>query len=484
MSAGERRRSSAVETGAFALLVAFAFVLPLRHAIVVPVDVPIVPFVGPTVEIPRGLSIGPVLAAALVVVWALAVVLTLDVRRPHPFHAAFALFFAFAAASYRWTIDPASTLTRIAILGYVFVLVVIAWDLLRTRRRVAAVAQAIVLGAFLVGIVGTWEVVQQGGVTREGPLAYGANPNELARWLVLAVPLSAGLLANSRRFGSGPFAYLNVAYMVAAPFMVLATGSRQGVVALLVLAALGSVALVARRRTIRLRLRHVAVGLTLLGATLAAVRGVASFDAFLYRRPFALDRLGSLGGRTAYWAEGLEAFREHRLRGVGAGAFGELTPEGMSADPHNTFVGVAAELGAVGVVLFALAVVVPVVAVARRPGPTYSSVGILVAFALFSTVAMLYNDPLNWLVLLLVLAAHSATTDDDWVRAGGLATQLSDRSDADDRIEPTTDSPPSSPESTGHPDSSGGILNATDRSPDENPSSRSSDESPTSRSSE
>lgn len=437
MSGVGRDRSIALETGAFALLAAFAFLLPLRHALAVPVEVPAVPYVGPAVEAPRGLSIGPLVAAALVLVWALAAFVERSPRRPHPFHAAFALFAAFAAASYRWTIDTSATLTRIAILGYVFILLVIAWDLLESRRRIAIVSQAVVLGAFVVGLVGAVEVVQQGGITREDPLA-GANPNELARWLIVAAPLAAGLLANSRRFGSAPFGYLNVAYLVALPFTILATGSRQGVVALLVLGALGSVAVVARRDATGVHRRHAAAGLALLVATVAAVRALGSVDAFLYRRPFALDQLGSLGGRTAYWAEGLDAFRAHPIRGVGAGGFDALTPAGMSADPHNTFVGVAAELGLPGLLLFAAAVAIPAIVAARRPGPSCSSAGVLLALALFSTVAMLYNDPFIWLVLLLVLAAHSTATADR-ERVDDLAVRAAGREPGRGRAEPVSD---------------------------------------------
>ncbi|WP_254863540.1 O-antigen ligase family protein [Halovivax gelatinilyticus] len=398
MVAGERDGRAVAERFVLALLVAVAFVLPFRHAIEGPVG---------------GRSIGPVLAVVLVSVWALTKVVTRDVRRPHPFHLAFGLFLALSVASLAWTVDASLTFVRIAILGYTLVLLVVAWDVLRTRARVAFVAQAIVAGVFLVGLVGVVELLAQGGLEAREHVAFGVNANELARWVVLAAPLAAALLVSDRRFGSGPFGILNVAYLVAVPFMVLATGSRQGALAMVVLAVVGLFALVRRGRSLRPDSLHVASGFVLLAVAIVAIRSVASLDVFLDRLPFVLWRVDTLGGRTPIWEAGIDAIRDSPGLGTGAGTYAAITPEGMSADPHNTIVGVAAELGLVGLAVFLVLVAIPFVSVVRNPGPTYASIGLFLAFALFATVAMLYNDPFYWLVLLLLLAIHEAPVDGD-----------------------------------------------------------------------
>lgn len=417
-----RRRSSIVSAVAFALLVVFAFVLPWRQAVV----------------LPWGISIGPIVGIALVAGWLLSVVLDGDRRRPHRsvrrlsgFHVAFAIFTAFAAASLLWTVDPARTLGRVAVYAYIFALLVVAWDVLYSRERLAIVVQALVLGVFLVGLVGIWQLLQQDGLGERQAVAHGVNANELARWVVLVVPFAAWLLDRSARVTPSTHrtrlsGYLNLAYLVASPFMVLSTGSRQGTVALAVLAVLGGVVLV-RRRQAAVTTRHVRATLVLVGAIVVTASVVASLGVFFDRLPYALSRLDTLGGRTPIWQVGIDAIRDRPLGGVGAGAFGSLTPEGMSTEPHSVVVGVAAELGVVGLVLFVVVVAVPVATVASRPGPTIVSAGVLCALGLFATVATLYTDPFNWLVLLFVLAAHSVPADDEAQSAVTARRDVTDR---------------------------------------------------------
>ncbi len=421
MTADERGSTSILETSAFALLVVFAFVAPWRHAI----------------QVVPGVTIGPPIVGLLTVVWVLAVLVRGRVRRPHAFHLAFGLFTVFAAASFRWTVDSSLTAGRVWILVYVFVLLVVAWDLLDSRDRIAIVAQALVIGVFLVGLVGIWELIQQGEMIRQEPIGHGVNANELARWVVLAAPLAAGLLTSSERFAGTAFGYVNVAYLVALPFMVMATGSRQGLVALGALILLGFVAVLHRWRSISLAGRHVVASVVVLGGFVLAMRAVGTLDGFLDRLPHLTRRLDTLGGRTPIWAEGVASIREHPLRGVGAGTYRTLTPPGMLGDPHNTFVGVAAELGLVGLAVFLVVVTIPVWVAIRGDGPSYVSAGILLAFGLFSIVAMLYNDPLNWLLLLLVLAWHSLPATH--ARSGNERLSTRNRPREADRVEPVPD---------------------------------------------
>lgn len=389
-------RGGATWTVAFSFLAAFAFALPWRHA----------------VTIRPGVSIGPAIAAALATAWIVTALRTRTVRRPHAFHLALGLFTALSMASLLWTVDAQRTFFRAATLGYVFALTVVAWDILDTRGRIAVVSQALVLGTFVVGAVGVVEVIQQGGLADRRDVVYGANANELARWVVLATPLAAGLLVNSRRFGDGLAGYVNVGYLVATPFVILATGSRQGGVAFVALVILGVFVVARYGRSLGIRPRQVLAGVGFLVLAIVSIESIASLSIFLERLPYEPSRLGSAGGRTAIWAEGLAAFRANPLLGVGAGAYSAVTPPGMSADPHNTFVGVAVELGLVGLSSFLLVAAIPLGVALTTSGPTYTSVGIYLALVLFASVAMLYNDPFNWLLVLVVLAAHSVPSAD------------------------------------------------------------------------
>ncbi|WP_247729231.1 O-antigen ligase family protein [Halovivax limisalsi] len=376
----------------FVLFVGYAFLLPLRHALVVPAI---------------GVSIGPLLALAIWSGWGLLVLVRGSMRRPHPFHAAVGAFVLVAAASLAWTIDTSMTAVRVATLGYVLAVLVVAWDLLRSRRRIAIVGQALVLGVFVVGLLGVVDVLQQGGLLSRRHVAHGVNANVLARWLVLVAPVAAGLFVADRRSDRVLLGVIDVAYLALLPFMVLATGSRQGVVALLVLGALGGVALARRGPPIKFGRRHVVGTGLLVGLFVVAVRRIGSLGVFLDRLPAATSRLDTLGGRTPIWEVGFEAFGARPFLGSGAGTYGALTPESMSADPHNTVVGVAAELGAVGLLAFAVLALLPAVAVRRNPGPRYASTGLLLALATFAPVAMLYTDVFYWLLVSLVVASHA-----------------------------------------------------------------------------
>jgi len=58
--------------------------------------------------------------------------------------------------------------------------------------------------------------------------------------------------------------------------------------------------------------------------------------------------------RTVIWAAGMDAFRDHALAGVGAGAYGAAVLKAVDIPyaAHNTFLSVLVELGVIGAVIF------------------------------------------------------------------------------------------------------------------------------------
>jgi O-antigen ligase len=93
---------------------------------------------------------------------------------------------------------------------------------------------------------------------------------------------------------------------------------------------------------------------------------------------------GTMTHRTVIWAAGMEAFRDHALAGVGAGAYGSVVLKALDIPyaAHNTFLSVLAELGVVGALLF---------------------FGLLGSI-LYSVCRMRYLDKCLWIVLLLTWA--------------------------------------------------------------------------------
>jgi O-antigen ligase len=172
----------------------------------------------------------------------------------------------------------------------------------------------------------------------------GENENELGIILALSLCMSCYLLARNKGFRVLWFLHVP-ACLVA----ILLTGSRgsfiAAVLALLMFpCSLGSFSKNEKILGGLALVLVVALGLTFVPAT-------------------TWDRMGSIQGeisegtltkRTYIWSAGLEAYREHPVLGVGAGAFeaGVVKRLDVAYVAHNSYLSVLVELGAVGLILF------------------------------------------------------------------------------------------------------------------------------------
>jgi O-antigen ligase len=71
-------------------------------------------------------------------------------------------------------------------------------------------------------------------------------------------------------------------------------------------------------------------------------------------QPYTASAGDDLSGRLEVWPIAMRLFTDHPLMGIGAGAFTDENPEGIAT--HNVFLGVAAELGLIGLLLYLAAV--------------------------------------------------------------------------------------------------------------------------------
>jgi O-antigen ligase len=312
---------------------------------------------GPALSFPKlgGLLLG--------VSW-LALVTTRSSARPtflgvHPWATCLlAAFLAWSTLSATWADDPAPALTDISRYAPNFLLFLIVFTAVRTRRQAAWVIGGLVAGAAVAAIYGL--VVPPDPTADAFRIESAAgNSNVLAAVSITGLVLSLGGALALR--GSPVLRCGLVAVAALCLAASLLTGSRSGVI------ALGAVLVAAILFGGRWR----------AGAVVAAILVAVAATAFVafYAPPEVRERItqtspgevSSDEGRVTIWQVGWRMVEDEPLRGIGVGNFsgsaidyvlepGLLTRTDQIIDTpkvaHNIYLHVLAELGVVGLALF------------------------------------------------------------------------------------------------------------------------------------
>jgi O-antigen ligase len=264
---------------------------------------------------------------------------------------ALAAFLAWAAASHRWSLSPPATDTWLVLLAKVAVAWFLVVNLATTPRRLVILCLALVAGSMVTSAGGilryfSGDELSQGFRTLWVG-AYG-DPNYLAEYLALTVPLAVAFIARPRM--GAWIRLLCVLSLLLAVTCIVLTFSRGGFLGLV----FGGLVWAMRERAQRTKA-------VVLAALLAV--GVAIFaPATYWERTDTLEefeRDQSALGRVYAWQVASRANLDHPLRGVGGGAFREAwplyAPPEVRANPlvaHNIFLDTLGELGWVGFFLF------------------------------------------------------------------------------------------------------------------------------------
>ena len=271
--------------------------------------------------------------------------------------AALVLFVAWAGMSLVWAERPASGADAVSRFALNFVLFPITLAAVRKPRHIVVLFAVFVAAALTSVAIGVLRA-PAADPTGEGRLTgVGLNPNQLGALLIVAVVLAATLAMNRRWSPLMRFGALAAAAVAAINlYMTQSRGALVGLGLALVVAPL--VAGRGRR----------AGALVLVVATLVATIGwfaVVAPASAVERVTHPTTAGGS--GREDLWTVGLRMVDDHPLRGVGAGNFRVssidylLRPGRTQRDeyivdtpkvPHNIYLAVLSELGAVGLVLF------------------------------------------------------------------------------------------------------------------------------------
>ncbi len=327
------------ERAAWALLCAFVFTIPWEKSVWVPEVGSIARFLG-------------------IVAFAAGGVAALRARTLRRLNAALlfaAVFVAWSAATWFWSLDPAATLRRIRTFAELLAMFWLIWDSCRGPRRQRHMMQAYLFGAVAACGIAFWRYLHHEQTYYLRYAASGFDPNDFGLVLAIAVPLALYLALKER---SG----LRWMYLAIVPLLlaaILLTASRASLIATFVAFTFSVFAWRAADWTFR------TVSLALLAAlTLSLVRfAPAPQRNRLATIPSEIAR-GTLHDRTRIWKSGLKAFRDHVAFGVGSGAYpkavepwlGKPQVPGFQYVAHNTFVSVLVECGAAGFLLFMLLV--------------------------------------------------------------------------------------------------------------------------------
>ena len=351
------------------------------------------------VEYPVLGSASRVIGIALATFWIGTVVVTGRFRKLTPFHIALLVFICWNALSIFWTANADRTVEHLLTWIQLFLMIFILWDLYTTRETILAGLQMYVLGCYVA--LGSTIINFLVGNTfyYERYSAAGTSPDDLGAILAIGIPM-AWYLANAKR--NSKFSYLlqaaNYAYIPAALLGISLSATRLALVAtipgiLFGLASLTQVKLSAR-------------------ITIFVFLIVAAYYLLPLIPQESFQRLGTTGteissgdlnGRVELWRQGLAAFEEHPLQGVGSNMYRSVNTENKVA--HNSFISVLVELGLVGIVLFGITLAIAIRQIFGQPTwDTRLWLAVLAGWVVAaSTLTWEYRKP-TWLFLSLIVA--------------------------------------------------------------------------------
>lgn len=264
-----------------------------------------------------------------------------------------ALLVLWSAFTYRWSLDPQATATRVFTLVELFAMLWLIWDSCRSAIRQAQLMQAYVWGAAAACGNAYFRYAHNQQTYYRRYAAAGFDPNDFGLILALSIPMALYLALRAR--GWTRWCYRAAVLVILGGLLL--TASRTALIATFIV--FGFAIWTWRASDTAQKVSSVLlVALLLLSMVQLAPAPSRNRLATL---PMELSR-GTFHDRTRIWKSGLKVFQHHYVLGVGSGAYPEaVRPQlGTPAVPghqyvaHNTFLSVLVECGAVGFALFAL----------------------------------------------------------------------------------------------------------------------------------
>lgn len=315
------------------------------------------------------------------------------------------LYICWVIASFLWTTMPADYQHAQAINSrqsvkanlYVLGVVLLMFQLVRSERDLRAVMVAFLLGC-------SWLIAlflrdYEPGVTTVRHGLVGLDANEMTVIISIAIPLAVYLMLRGQML---VWRLAGLLYLPVAMLAVLATGSRTGLVVMLV-AALSLLPLLLKANLL-IRLLSIAVVVSGLLWALSVLP-----DKTLERLLSTRSELssGTLSERSITWEKAWLEFQQQPLFGQGLGSFRQLmNKHHVEYTAHNSYISIAVEQGVIGL-LFYLAMILTVFrqCLSRCAGQRWLLIPLLMIVVLGQMTLTLHEMMYVWLVYMLVMLA-------------------------------------------------------------------------------
>jgi O-antigen ligase len=318
-----------------------------------------------------------------------------------------ALFLWFCL-TWLWTIDATATFEKLRAYFQEMMIVWLVWEFADTPADLRALLRATVAGSWVLALL-TLAAFRSPEAIAAGQIrfaAYGQDPNDVARFLVLGFPLAALLVRCERRW---PLRLMAVGFLPLGIAAVLLTASRSGFLAALVALA-GSLILLAYGRA-----RRVAAAAALaLPVFLAALWFMVPAET-VYRLATIPEQLsgGDLNQRVNIWSAGWHAFARAPLFGSGAGTFVAAAGLAPADTAHNTVLSIAVGGGLCALTLAAFILVVTVRSILKTRGPLRLALAFaLLVWLVTALVASVEESRTTWLLFALIALAGRLAGDE------------------------------------------------------------------------
>jgi O-antigen ligase len=286
-------------------------------------------------------------------------------------------------------------------------LVGLVWEFAASPEDLRGLMRAYVAGAWVLALLtlaslGSAEAIAAGQIRF---VAAGQDPNDVARYMDLGLPLAALLVTSERRW---PARLLALGYLPLGLGSVVLTASRGGFLAAGV-ALCGCAVLLGRSQP-----RLVLAGAASLPVLAAALWFSVPHETLerLATIPSQLQS-GDLNQRWNIWGAGWQAFVRSPLAGSGAGSF--VSAAGMNPldTAHNTELSILVGGGLIALSLAVGVVLLAVKAALATRGPLRVALGtVLLVWVIAAQVDTVEENRATWLLLgIIALAGRLAVEE-------------------------------------------------------------------------